>query len=133
MCPGIHGEGDEDHFILVQFANDIITGDERCGGGGGFVCMSNFALLMMLKVAICISSDCVENVFRLGGLECRWEPGDVDVCPNGGVGTVVVRCGIRRERYVKRLCCGVRAEMGQWFDSHGSVRVEIICLCQNRR
>ena len=71
--------------------------------------------------------DSGENVFRLGGLECRWEPGDVDVCPNGGVGTVVVRCGIRRERYVKRLCCGVRAEMEQWFDSHGSVRIEITC------
>ncbi len=24
-------------FFLIQFANDIITVDEGCGGGGGFV------------------------------------------------------------------------------------------------
>jgi hypothetical protein len=61
------------------------------------VCTSKFALFMMLKVVICIVSDCVENVFSLGGLGCRWGPGDVDVCSDGGVGTVVARCGIRRE------------------------------------
>ncbi len=59
--------------------------------------MSKFALFMMLKVVICIGSDCVENVFSLGNFGCRWGPGDVDVCSDGGVGTVVTRCGIRRE------------------------------------
>ncbi len=118
---------------MIQAANDIITVDERCGGGGGFVCTSKFALFMMLKFLICIGSDCVENVFSLGGLGCSWGHGDVDAYSNGGVGTVVVRCGIRGERYVERSCCGVRAEMEQWFDSHGSVGVEITCLCQNRR
>ncbi len=59
--------------------------------------MSKFALFMRLKVVICISSDCVENVFSLGGLGCRWGPGDVDVCSDGGVGTVVARCGIETE------------------------------------
>ncbi len=127
MCPGVNGEGDEDHVFLLHFTNDIITVDESCGGGGGFVCMSKFALFMMLKVVICIGSDCVENVFSLGGLGCRWGPGDVDVCPDGVVGTVVARCGITREQYVEWLCCGVGAEMEQWFDSHGSVRIEITC------
>ncbi len=78
-------------------------------------------------------SDCVENVFSLGGLGCRWGPGDVDVCPNGRVGTVVARCGVGREGYVESPCRGVGAEMEQLFNSHGSVRVEITCLCQNRR
>ncbi len=82
---------------MIQFANDIITMDERCGGGGGFVCTSKSALFMTLKVVICIGSDCVENVFSLGGLGCRWGAVDVDVCSDGGVGTVVARCGIRRE------------------------------------
>ncbi len=52
---------------------------------------------MTLKVVFCMGSDCVENVFSLGGLGCRWGPGDVDICSDGGVGTVVARCGIRRE------------------------------------
>ncbi len=85
---------------------------------------------MMLKV---IGSDCVENVFSLGGHGCRWGPGDIDVCPNGGVGTVLARCGIGREQYVERSCHGVRAEMEQWFKSNWSVRVEITCLRQNSR
>ncbi len=97
------------------------------------MCTSKFALIMMLKVVICIGNDCVENVFSLGSLVCRWGTVNVDVCPGGGVGTVVARSGIGRERNVKRSCHGVRAEMEQWFDSHGSVRVEITCLCQNKR
>ncbi len=52
---------------------------------------------MTLKVVICIVSDCIDNVFSLGGLGCRWGTGDVDVCSDGGVGTVVARCGIGRE------------------------------------
>jgi hypothetical protein len=73
--------------------------------------MSKFALFMMLTVVICIGSDCVEKVFSLGGLGCRWGLGDVDVYSDGGVGTGVARCVIRRELYVKRLCCGVGVEM----------------------
>ncbi len=58
--------------------------------------MSKFALFMTLKVVI-IGSDCVGNVFSLGGLGCRWGPGDVDVCSDGEVGTIVARSGIGRE------------------------------------
>jgi hypothetical protein len=55
-CPGVNGEGDEDHVFSIQFTNDIITMDERCGGGGGFVHTSKFTLFMMLKVVVCIGS-----------------------------------------------------------------------------
>jgi len=46
---------------------------------------------MVLKVVVCIGSDSVENVFsvRLVGLGGRRGPGDVDVCPNGGVWAMV--------------------------------------------
>ena len=51
---------------------------------------SKFAVFMGLKIVVCIGSDCVENVFRLVGLGCRWGPCDVDVCPaNSGVWAVV--------------------------------------------
>ena len=116
--------------------NDFITVDEMCGWGGGFVCTSKkFAPFMTLKGVICtgIGSDCVENVNRLGGLGWRRGAGDVDVCPNGGVGAVVARFGIAREQYVKWSCRGVGLEMEQLFHRYGSVRVEITGLCQDRR
>ena len=84
---------------------------------------SKFTLFMRLKIVVCVGSDCIENVFRLVGLGCRRGPGDVDVCPNGDVWAIVARCGIRREQYVEWSCHGVGAEMEQWFDSHGHVRV----------
>ncbi len=87
--------------------------------------MSNVTLFVTLRVVICISSDCVENVFRLGGLGYMQGPGDVDVYPNGGVGAEVARCWVGREKYVKWLYRRVGLEMEQWFDSHGGVRVEI--------
>jgi hypothetical protein len=42
-------------------------------------------------VVLCIGSDFVENVFsvRLVGLGGRRGPGNVDVCPNGGVWAMV--------------------------------------------
>ena len=48
---------------------------------------SKFSAFMALKVVLCIGSDFVENVFsvRLVGPGGRWGPGDVVVCPNGGV------------------------------------------------
>ena len=87
--------------------------------------MSKFALFVMLKIVVCIGSDCIENVFRMVGLGCRRWAGDVDVCPNadGGVWAVVASGGIRREQNVKWLCCGIEAEMEQWFDCHGCVRI----------
>ena len=38
--------------------------------------ISKFAVFMVLKIVVCIGSDCVENVFgvRLVGLGCRWVP-----------------------------------------------------------
>ncbi len=107
--------------------------DERYGGGGGFVHTSKFASFMMLKIVVCIGSDCIENDFRLVGLGCRRGPSNVDVCSDGGVWAVVARCGVRGERNVKWSCCGVRVEMEQWFDCHGRVRVEVPGLCQNGR
>jgi len=59
----------------------------------------------------------------------RWGPGDVYVYTNGGVGAVVAIYWVKRARYVKWLCGRVQAEMKQWFDSHGDVRVEITGLC----
>ena len=85
MCPGVNGERDKDHVFWVDFADDLIIVDERCGGGGGLVHTSKFAMFMVLKIVFCIDSDCVENVFRLVGLGCRRGPDDVDVCPNSGV------------------------------------------------
>jgi hypothetical protein len=86
-------------FFSIEFANDLITVDERCIGCGGLVHTSKFATFMSLKVVVCIGSDSVENVFsvRLVGLGGRRGPGDVDVCPNGGVWAVVACCGVRRE------------------------------------
>ena len=56
--------------------------DEGYREGRGFVLghMSKFTLFVMLKVVICIDSDCVNNVFRLGSFEHRWGPTDVDFC-----------------------------------------------------
>jgi hypothetical protein len=91
--------------------------------------MSKFTSFVTLKVVICIGSVCVENVFRLGGLGYRRGPGDVDVCPNGGIGAVGARCWVGRERYVEWPCRRVGSDMEHWFNSHGGVRVEIIGLC----
>ena len=118
MCPGVNCEGDEDH-VFIQFADDIFTMNKRSGVGvGGGVC-AYVQAFVMLKIVVCIGSDCIENDFRLVGLGCRWGPGDVDVCPNGGVWAVVTRCGIGIERYVEGSCRGVGAEMEQWFIRHG--------------
>ena len=58
---------------MVEFADYLITGDERCIGGGGLVYTSKFTAFMALKVVVCIGSDSVENVFsiRLVGLGGR--------------------------------------------------------------
>ncbi len=76
---------------MVEFAEDLITLDENCIGGGGLVHTSKFAVFMGLKIVVCIGSDCVENVFsvRLVGLGGRRGPGDVDVCPNSGVWAIL--------------------------------------------
>ena len=97
--PGVNGERNEYHVFLVEFADYLITGDERCIGGGGLVYTSKFTAFMALKVVVCIVSDSVENVFsvRLVGLGGRQGPGDVDVCPNGGVWAMVACCGVGRE------------------------------------
>jgi len=60
---------------------------------------SKFDTFVTLKIVVCIGSDYVEDVFsvRLVGLGCRWWSGDIDVCPNSCVRTVVVCRGVRRE------------------------------------
>ena len=72
---------------MIEFADDLITVDERCGGCGGLVHTSKSAAFLALKIFVCIVSDCVENVFsvRLVGLGYRRGPGDVDTCPNCGI------------------------------------------------
>jgi hypothetical protein len=49
---------------VVEFADDLITVDEWCTGGGGLVHTSKFSVFMALKVVVCIGSDFVENVFN---------------------------------------------------------------------
>ena len=58
-----------------------------------------YSAFMVLKVVVCIVSDSVENVvsIRLVCLGGRRWPGDVDVCPNGGVWAMVACCGVGRE------------------------------------
>ena len=99
MCPGVNGERNEYHVFSIEFADDLITVDERCVGCGGLVHTSKLTAFMALKVVVCIGSDSVENVFsvRLVGLGGRRGPGDVDVCPNGGVWAMVACCGVGRE------------------------------------
>ena len=64
---------------------------------------SKFTLFMMLKIVVCIGSDCIENVFRLVGLGVGGGPVMLMSAPmvDGDVWAVVAICGIRRERYVK--------------------------------
>jgi hypothetical protein len=54
------------HVFLVEFANDLITVDEMCIGGGGLVHMSKFTTFMALKVVVCIGSNmrflCIEVI-----------------------------------------------------------------------
>jgi hypothetical protein len=80
LCPGVNGERDKYHVFAVEFADDLITVDEWCTGGGGLVHTSKFSAFMALKVVVCIGSDFVENVFsvRLVGLGGRRGPGNVD-------------------------------------------------------
>jgi hypothetical protein len=51
---------------LVEFANDLITVDEMCIGGGGLVHTSKFTAFMALKVVVCIGSNmrflCIEVI-----------------------------------------------------------------------
>ena len=92
MCPGVNGERDKYCVFVVEFADDLVTVDERCTGGGGLVHTSKFSAFMALKVVVFISSDFVENVFsiRLVGLGGRRGPGNVDACSNCGVWAMVV-------------------------------------------
>jgi hypothetical protein len=48
---------------LIEFADDLITVDERCIGCGGLVHTSKFTAFMALKVVVCIDSDSVENAY----------------------------------------------------------------------
>ena len=51
---------------MVEFANDLITVDEMCIGGGGLVHTSKFTVFMALKVVVCIGSNmrffCIEVI-----------------------------------------------------------------------
>jgi hypothetical protein len=42
---------------VVEFADDLVTVDEWCTGGGGLVHTSKFSVFMALKVVVCIGSD----------------------------------------------------------------------------
>jgi hypothetical protein len=65
LCPGVNGERDKNHVFTIEFADDLITVDEWCIGGGGLVHTSKFSAFMSLKVVVCIGSDFVENVFSV--------------------------------------------------------------------
>ena len=44
---------DEYHVFPIEFANDLITVDEWCIGGGGLVHTSKFAVIVVLKIVVC--------------------------------------------------------------------------------
>ncbi len=94
-CPKIDGKRDEDHVFDIKFTNDTVAMDEGGGTGDGLVHPSQFILFVMLKIVVCIGSDCVENIFRVRGLGGKWWASDVDVCSNGGVGAEVGRIWVR--------------------------------------
>ncbi len=58
-CPKIDGKRDEDHVFEIKFTNDTVAMDEGGGTGGGLVHPSQFTLFVMLKIVVCIGSDCV--------------------------------------------------------------------------
>ena len=65
MCPGVNDERNEYRVFSIEFADDLITVDERCIGCGGLVHTSKLTPFMALKVVVCIGSDSVENVFSV--------------------------------------------------------------------
>jgi len=68
----VNGEWDEDHVFVVEFSNDIVTMDERGGGGVWLVHSPKFTTFMTLKVVVCIGSDGVEDIFSGDVLGWRW-------------------------------------------------------------
>jgi hypothetical protein len=48
---------------LVEFSDDFVTVDERCGGVGRLVHTSKFAAFVSLKIVVCIGSEFFEDVF----------------------------------------------------------------------
>jgi hypothetical protein len=68
--PGIDGEGDENHFVAYEVADDIVTFDEWGCGRCWFVGASEFSTLMSLKIGVCVGSDEGDVVFR--GRLGRW-------------------------------------------------------------
>jgi len=62
--PRIDGEGDEDHFVAYEVADDVVTFDEWGCGRCWFVGASEFSTFMSLKIGVCVGSDEGEVVFR---------------------------------------------------------------------
>ena len=63
---GVNHDWEEDHVFVVEFANDFVAVDRWGGGSRWFADASEFALFMQLKMVICVGSDGLDNVFRLG-------------------------------------------------------------------
>ncbi len=74
---------------MIKFTNDAVAMDEGGDTCGGLVHPSKFTPFVMLKIVVCICSDCVENVFRVRSLGWRRWDSDVDIYTNGGVGAEV--------------------------------------------
>ncbi len=72
-----------------------VTRDEGGCAVGRLVHPSQFTAFVILKIVVCIGSDCVENIFKVRGLGGRWWASDVDVCSNGGVGAEVGKSWVR--------------------------------------
>ena len=98
---------------------------------------SKFTMFMALKVVVCIGSDSVENVFsvRLVGLGGRRGPGDVNVCPNGGVHQWWHAVGLGENEMSNG--CAVESE---WRWNNGSTAIgalggwiKVAGLCKSRR
>jgi hypothetical protein len=63
---GVNHDWEEDHVFVLGFANDFVAVDRWGGGSCWFADASEFASFMQLKMVICIGSDGLDNVFRLG-------------------------------------------------------------------
>jgi hypothetical protein len=62
--PRVEGEGDENHFVSDEVADDVVSFDEGGCGRSWFVGAAELSTLMILKIVICIGSDEGEVVFR---------------------------------------------------------------------
>jgi hypothetical protein len=90
---GVNCDWDEYHVFVVEFAYDVVAVDRWGGGSYRFVDSSKFVSFVHLKMAICVGSDGLDNVFRCMMVWGWCGSCDGDICTDGGVGAAVVGGG----------------------------------------